>query len=303
MSTRRPELARATVEMADARSEASLVYGWFPLERVEGRGYRWAATRSAVLVRLERPASRMRIDFTHVPVDLGGVDMVLRRVGTADPSGVVWRTRLLWQYIARSVENHPLSLPPGDYEVGFRASRGWSSPPAETRSLALALASVWFSDGPDLPPGGLDMASPGVEEQLVSGWFEAEQSEGRSYRWAGSEGRALVRAEELVRRARIAYRMPPGVAGALALTMRPRDGREAAWRAGLPRVEGDGWHEASIELELAPGDYVLSLEAERTWSNREAADGSLWPENRALGFALSAFVLLGEDQPHRTDAR
>jgi GT2 family glycosyltransferase len=291
----RPELAGAAVDMADARSDASLLYGWFPPERVEGRSYRWAATRSAVLVRLERPASRVRLDFTHVPVDLGGVDVVLRRVGTAGPAAIVWSTRLLWQYIARSVENHPLSLPPGDYEVGFRAPRGWSSPPADTRSLAFALASVSFSDAPDLPAGGLDMASPAIEEQLVSGWFESEQGEGRSYRWAGSEGRALVGAHELVRRARIAYRMPPGVAGTLSFTVRTRDGSEAVWHASLPRVEGDGWHEASVRLSLPAGDYVLSLNVERTWSNPEAADGSLWPENRALGFALSAFVLAGEE--------
>ena len=299
----RPELARATVDMADARSDASLLYGWFPSERVDGRSYRWAATRSALLVRLECPASRMRIDFTHVPVDLGGVDVVLRRAGTADPSEVVWRTRLLWQYIARSVENHPLRLSPGDYEVGFRALRGWSNPPAETRSLALALASISFSDTSYLPMGGLDMASPAVESQLVSGWFESEQSEGRSYRWAGGEGRALVRAQGLVRSARIAYRIPPGLAAELVLEMRPSDGLEGHWGATLPRVEEDGWQEASIPLHLPPGDYVLSLKVERTWSNRGAADGSLWPENRALGFALSTFELLGEDVQRLPDSR
>ncbi len=299
----RPELARATVDMADTRSEASLLYGWFPPERVEGRSYRWAATRSAVLVSLDRPVSRMRIDFSHVPVDLGGVDVVLRRTGSSDPTEIVWRTRLLWQYIARSVENHPLRLSPGDYEVIFCARRGWSSPPAETRSLALALASVSFSEAPELPAGGLDMASPAVEEQLVSGWFEPELSDGRSYRWAGCEGRALVRAHELVRRSRIVYRMPPDVAGALTVTIRPRDGRDAIWSTSLPRVKGDGWHEAVLQSQLPPGDYLLSLEVERTWSNREAADPSLWPENRTLGFALSAFVLLGSAEPDRPDPR
>jgi len=299
----RPELARATVDMADTRSEASLLYGWFPPERVEGRSYRWASTRSAVLVSLERPMSRMQIDFSHVPVDLGGVDVALRRTGSSEPTEIVWRTRLLWQYMARSVENHPLRLSPGDYEVVFRAPRGWSSPPAETRSLALALTSVSFSDAPELPAGGLDMASPAVEEQLVRGWFEPEQGEGRSYRWAGSEGRALVRAHKLVQSARIGYRMPPGVAGGLTVAMRPRDGRDAIWSASLPRVEDDGWHEVILQLQLPPGDYLLSLQAERTWSNRDTADAALWPENRTLGFALSAFVLSGDDDLGRPDPR
>ncbi len=288
----RPELAREGLELADTRSQSLLPYGWFPVERVDGRSYRWAAPRASALVELRRAADRLRIDFAHVPVDVGGVLVELRRLDSPDPVSSVWRTRLLWQYMARSVENHPLELVPGTYEMLFTAAEGWSSPPAETRSLAFALTGISLAAAPRLPVGGLDMASPAVEDQLVSGWFEPEHGGARAYRWAGRAGHTLVRLEEPATRIRIAYRLPPGPAGRLTITMCSLSGDDASSSVAVSDADTDegqeGWREADVELQIAPGEYMFSLEAERTWSNPGGADPTLWPENRTLGFALAA---------------
>ena len=182
--TPRPENAGSSIDMANTASEGQLLYGWFPAEHVDGRSYRWAGERAAALMTLKTPAKRLRLDYAHVPVDIGGVDVHIRRLGSSDPLTPVWSTRLLWQYIARSIENHPLALAAGDYEVVFSVSQGWTDPPNETRSLGFALASMSVHESYEIASGGLDMAAPAVEEQLICGWFEAEQSAGRSYRWA-----------------------------------------------------------------------------------------------------------------------
>jgi hypothetical protein len=48
------------------------------------------------------------------------------------------------------------------------------------------------------------------------------------------------------------------------------------------------WHEDSLPLELAAGDYLVSFSAEAAWSNPAQRDPALWAENRSLGFALSS---------------
>ena len=182
--------------MDDPDAEGQLLHGWFPAERVDERSYRWAGLHAAALVHLDEPAGRMRLDYAHVPVDIGAIDVCIRRVGSTEPLTPVWATRLLWQYIARSVENHPLALAAGDYEVVFSAARGWSNPPLETRSLAFALAHMSFEQTYEIASGGLDMASLAVEQQLVTGWFEPERSPVRSYRWATGHAAVVVRLAE-----------------------------------------------------------------------------------------------------------
>lgn len=289
----RAELAGATLEMADERAAAVLPYGWFPLEQVGGRGYRWAARRAAVTVRLEHPASRLRLDYTHVPVDVGGVDVHLRALRSGDPTLPVWGTRLEWQYTARTIENHPVRVEPGDYELVFSGVGAWSNPPADTREVTLALSGLSFTDLVDLPSDGLDMAAAGCGEQLVSGWFEPEHSNERSYRWAGATGRAIVRVRAATRAGRIVYRLPPGPAGELAVTLEPCEGSETAWSGRVAAESSDGWQEAQLDLQLEPGTYLLTVAVERTWSNPAGEDPGLWPEKRTLGFALSAFELTG----------
>jgi GT2 family glycosyltransferase len=289
----RPELAGERLEMAAPEAEGVLPYGWFPLERRDGRSYRWATTRAAVLVRLERPAKVVRIDFRHVPVDIGGVEVELRSPSSPDPATAAWSVTLRWQFIERSVENHPLELPPGDYELLLSAAPGWSDPPAEMRALALALESVVFKEQTEVPAGGLDMDHPGLEEQLVSGWFEAEHGEGRSYRWAGANARALVRLEWRARAARIIWREAPGGGAGVRLAVQARDGHETLFSASLePGEDEDGWREQSLELELAPGEYQVWIQAGRTWSNAHGEHPDLWAEARTLGFALSALTFL-----------
>jgi hypothetical protein len=288
----RPEDAGHSIEMADPRSERQLLYGWFPVEHVAGRSYRWAGPQAAVLIRLDSPAKRLRLDYAHVPVDIGGVDVRIRRLGVSDSLTPVWSTRLPWQYIDRSLENRSLGLPAGDYEVVFSVEQAWLEPPLRTRSLGFALAGMSFEESYDIVPGGLDMASSTVEEQLLSGWFEAEQSDGRSYRWASARASAIVRLAQESSGARLSYRFPPGPTGGLRISVREVDATETLWSTHLAWREGQ-WQEHALPLRLASGDYVVDFEAETTWSNPGQQDPAAPPESRSLGFALSALAFIG----------
>jgi GT2 family glycosyltransferase len=288
-----PELAGSSIDMADSASEGQLIYGWFPAEHVDGRSHRWAGVRAAALIRLEAPAKRLRLDFAHVPVDIGGVALDIRCTGSSDPLTPVWATRLAWQYTGRSVENHPLELPAGDYEVVFSVREGWSEPPVETRSLAFALARMSFEASFELGSGGLDMASPNVEGQLVNGWFEAEQSAGRSYRWATGHAGAIVRIPAGASAARLSYCLPP-VATDVTMTLGVLDRSGPMWSTRIGGRDGD-WHEKSIPLQLPAGDYLVTFDADAAWSNSAGNDPALWAESRSLGFALS--VLWFETTP------
>jgi GT2 family glycosyltransferase len=281
-----PREAGASIEAGQAQDERQLLHGWFPAERVGERGYRWAATSAAALVHLQETARRLSLDFAHVPVDIGGVDVRIRRVGAPDPLASVWRTRLAWQYIARSVENHPLELAPGDYEVLFDAAKGWTDPPRETRSLGLALSSLSLADDFHVQAGGLNMSSADAEQQLVSGWYEAEQGPFDVFRWATGRAAAVIRLDVQVHSARLEYRLPPAPIGGVSVSLRRLDANEAAWAT---RVEwrDDDWHQERFALKLAPGDYLAVFEADETWSNPDGAEVDAPLENRALGFALS----------------
>jgi GT2 family glycosyltransferase len=287
-----PQHAGARIDMSEPRAADQLLHGWFPAERVGERSYRWAATSAAALVRLDAPARRLRLDYAHVPVDIGGVDVSIRRVDPTEPLAVAWKTRLDWQYVARSIENHPLALAPGDYEVRFAADRGWCDPPHDTRSLSFALSSLSFMESFALVAGGLDMAGAGVEGQLVNGWYEAEDGPLGRYRWASGRAAAVVRVAEPVRAARLSYRLAPASIGSLHVALTPLDEPGEIWSSRLPWRD-DQWHEDTLAAELAPGDYLLSLDTETTWSNPEGLDPMLGPENRSLGVALSLLSFSG----------
>lgn len=273
--------------MAEPGSEDRLLYGWFPATQAkDGRRCRWASTDAAALIELKAPAMMLRLDCTHVPVNTGGVDIHIRRVNS-EPLESVWSAHLPWQYTERTVETHLLRLPAGDYEVLFHAREGWSDPPRETRLLALALARMSFEESYTPPDDGLDMSSPSIEEQLLSGWFETEQSPNRSYRWASGHAAAIVRLTGDARKARLSYRFPPGPSGEVRVAARAVDSSEVAWSACLPWRKGE-WHEEALPLHLGPGDYEITFDAEATWSNPKQRDPELPPENRSLGFALSA---------------
>lgn len=288
--TPRPQNAGASIDMADAASDGQLTYGWFPVEHVDGRSYRWAGERTAALLTLNVPAKRLSLDYAHVPVDIGGVEVGIRRLGSSDPLRTVWSTCLRWQYIARSVENHPLALEVGDYEVVFSAANGWTDPPHETRLLGFALARISVHESFEIASGGLDMAAPTVEEQLICGWFEAEESAGRSYRWAAAHAEAIVRVAQNASNASLSYRFPPGPTGGLNITVRPVGSGEVQWSTRIA-WRAEEWHEQTLPLRLAAGDYVVAFDTESTWSNPGREDRDLPPENRSLGFALSSLSL------------
>ncbi len=287
----RPEAAGSALEMADPGSEGQLLYGWFGAERVAGRSRRWAGVQAGALIRLEEHARRVRFDYAHVPVDGGGVDVSMRRPGAPEPLVGVWSTHLPWRYAERSVESRVVDLEAGDYEVVFSAPRGWSDPPAETRRLGFALESMAFGESWEMAAGGIEMAAEATEEQLISGWFEGEQSADRYYRWAGEHAEAIVRVGEGgASGASLSYRFPPGPTGGLRVSVHAvdaREGEQAAWSTRIEWREGE-WHEQVLDLRLGAGDYVVRFDADRTWSNPEGRDVGLPPENRALGFALSS---------------
>jgi GT2 family glycosyltransferase len=285
-----PGRTRDGVDMADPGTEALLPYGWFPAERVGDRSYRWAGTSAAALVSLQRPARRLRLDYAHVPVDAGAIDVRIRRVGAPEPLAAAWQTQLLWQYIARSVENHPLTLPAGDYEVHFRAERGWADPPRETRTLAFALATLSLAESFEIAEGGLEMGSREAEQQLVRGWYELERSPERSYRWAGDRAAAVVRLAAPARAAGLDYRLPPVANGGLTMTVAPlHEPRGEPFSIHVPWRDGE-WREESFAVELPRGEHLVSFATERAWSNPEGRDPSLWPENRSLGLAISSLT-------------
>ena len=67
----------------------------------------------------------------------------------------------------------------------------------------------------------------------------------------------------------------------------PLEERGAIWSTRIVWHDAD-WHEEDFPLRLAAGDYLVSFDAETTWSNPGQRDPELWPENRSLGFALSS---------------
>jgi GT2 family glycosyltransferase len=286
-STPTPERAGASVEMADPQSAGQLLHGWFAAERVGARSYRWAAAHAALLISLEAPVRRMRLDYAHVPADIGAVELSIRRICLEEPLADVWATRLRWQYLARSIENHPLELPAGDYEVLFTVAEGWLEPPLKVRSLALALAAISFEERFELQPGGLDMSAARVEDQLVRGWFEAEQSPGGTYRWSSGHAAGVVRLDRDTEGVRLRFRLTPGLSGAVTVSFMSLDRGEAAAVWEIPWEPGE-WREQTFPARLESGDYVVEFDVADTWSNVGQRDRELPPENRALGFALAA---------------
>jgi hypothetical protein len=273
--------------MSDPQSAGQLLHGWFPAERVGARSYRWAAAHAALLISLEAPVRRMRLDYAHVPADIGAVELSIRRVCSEEPLAEVWTTRLGWQYLARSIENHPLELPAGNYEVLFTAAEDWLEPPLEVRSLALALAAISFEERFELESGGLDMSAARVDEQLVRGWFEAEQSPEGTYRWSTGHAAGVVRLDRDTEGVRLRFRLTPGLSGAVTVSFTSLDTGEAAAAWAIPWEPGE-WREQTFPARLGSGDYVVEFDVADTWSNVGQRDRELPPENRALGFALAA---------------
>ncbi len=291
-----PADAQSALDMSDPDVEEQLPYGWFPMEPINGRGYRWSGQQSAALIRLEHPVRRLRLEYAQAPVDTGGIDLQIRRLGSANPLAPVWSTRLLWQYLERAVENHPLALPAGDYEVLFATDKTWSNPPLENRELGFALASLSFDESYELPAGDVEMGSKTSGEQLVSGWFEPEPLGERIYRWASKHAALVVRLPEGADNLRLSYCLPPGPIGAVQISVRPLYRERIAWSTRLPWHDGD-WHDDRFDVRLAPGEYLLSFDADTAWSNPDGEDAAFSPENRSLGIAVSSIAFNDETAP------
>jgi GT2 family glycosyltransferase len=276
------ESAAPVLAMASG-GEEQLVYGWFPREEVQGRSYRWAAAWARSLLSVDHRVRRLHLDFAHVPVDTGGVDVSLRRPGAVEPA---WTSHLDWQFLARTVENHVVSLEPGVYEVSFAARAPWSSPPQETRALGLALSEVSLHESFEIPDGRIEMGSPAAPDQLVSGWYDAESGPEGAFRWGGSRAEAVVRLVGAVEAVRIRYRLPPAPTDGMRLELLALEGGEPHWSASVPWEDGE-WHERRLTVGVAPGEYRLRLAARDAWSNPARRDPALWAENRTLGFAIA----------------
>jgi GT2 family glycosyltransferase len=296
-----PAQAGSAIDMSDPDVEAQLPYGWFPMERIHGRGYRWAGRQAAALIRLEQPAKRLRLEYAHAPVDTGGVDVSIRRFGDGDPLAALWTTTLPWQYMARSVENHPIALPSGDYEAVFTARRPWSDPPAENRELGFALGAMSFERSFEPAPGDVEMGAREIAGQLIAGWFEAEPLGERIYRWSSASAGVLVRLEHAAKDAALTYCLPPGPIGGVRVSVQRLHRARTIWSTYLPWRDGN-WREERLGLPLAAGDYIVSFDADAVWSNPDGADASLSPENRSLGIAVSSIAFRTDGPAGEGDA-
>jgi GT2 family glycosyltransferase len=286
----RPEGAASRLDMRDPDNAMQLIYGWFPVEHVAGRSYRWTGARAAAMVTLEAPAKRLQIDYAHVPADVRGVELSIRQTNSPGPPATVWSTRLHWQYIERSVENHPVALAAGSYEILLDAGSGWAEPPPATRTLGLALTRMSFEEAYEIRAGALDMSTSAADGHLVRGWFEAEQSADRGYRWAMRQAAVMMRVARPASEARLTYRFPPGERlGTLDICVCSADSEEAACALRILGHDAD-WHEDRLAVQLAPGDYLVTFKTDSVWSNPGGRDSHLPPENRSFGFALSALA-------------
>jgi GT2 family glycosyltransferase len=281
-----PADAKSYVDVADPEVDQVLPYGWYPTDRIHGRGYRWAGLQAAALIRLDESATTLRLDYAPAPVDLGGVDVEIRRLGSGSPLPPVWSTRLLWQYSERVIETHPVALPAGYYEMVFNSDRAWSDPPSETRSLTFALASLGFEHARELPPGGIMMSLPSASPQLVRGWYEPEAADDQTYRWSGRRAALLVRLPRGACAAQLNYRLPPGPIGGVTVAMTRLHHCRASSLTRIGWLDAH-WHSDRIPLNLGPGDYLVCFDADSTWSNWNGHDPSCAPENRGLGIAVS----------------
>lgn len=283
----KPEEARSRIDMADPEVEQLLPYGWFPREQIHGRSYRWAGAQAAALVQLAQPARRLRIEYAQVPADTGGIDLRIRRLGSPDPLRAAWETTLPWQYIERSLENHPVRLPAGEYEVLFKVRETWSDPPFEDRKLGFALATLGFDDRCELASEGVDMVDESSDEHLVRGWFEREPlGEERGYRWASGYAAVMVGLPHGARTLSLSYCLPPAPTGGVEIAVRSMHRARSTWRTHIRWEDGE-WHESRLPVRLPPGDYVVSFKSDATWSNPEGNDPAFPPENRSLGIAVA----------------
>ena len=281
-----PDQAGSRIDMSEAASEAQLIYGWFPRERVDGRCHRWAAHRAAAVMRVQKRARRLRLDYAHPPADTGGIDVLVRRLEKgADPLREAWSAHLPWQYVARAVENHPIDLLAGEYEIVLRARHPFSGP-KDSRRLGCAVTSLSLHERFDVGAGGLDMASPAAEEQLAGGWFELERCPQAAFRWAAGRAAAVVRLEKRARSLSLHYRLPP-VETRARIGVGRLDGGPALWSCDLQWFD-DAWRNERFALDLAPGRYVFTVEADAPWSNPGQRKPELWAENRSLALALSS---------------
>lgn len=286
--TPRPQGASGVLDMAEAGSEDGLLYGWFAAERRDGYTQRWAGVHAGALMRLQAPARRLVLSYASPPVDTGGVELLVRRPDAPEPLRPLWTTRLPWRTGDRSLERRLVELPAGDYEVLFSVPRGWCDPTRDTRSLGFALERMCFEESFEIPAGGLDMAAPEHAGQLMSGWFAAELDHGREFRWAGGHASALVRIEQAASSATLTYRFPPGPGEQVVVAARALDSPRAAWSTALGRVAE--WHEQTVALRLTPGEYVVSFDAQATWSNPERRDSGERADGRELGLAVAALA-------------
>lgn len=286
-ATPKPESACAEIDMTDPNADERLAYGWFPMETINGRSYRWAGVQAVALIRLHTTVQKLRLEYAHVPHDTGGVSVSLRQLGSNEPLIPVWRTHLFWQYIERCVENHPLSLPAGDYEVMFSAREAWSNPPFEARPLAFALASMAFEESFETGSALLEMGSPAIESQLVRGWFEAEEGPEGAFRWASAHASAVVHLQDDATSLRIGYCLPPAPTRGVKVTIQTLHDSRPVWTTFIAWTDG-AWHHDRFPLRLPASDYLVSFDAETTWSNPEGGDPAFVPENRSLALALSS---------------
>lgn len=280
-----PERVGATFSIASDTHAAQLVHGWYPIERLGEERVRWAAASAALLLASDLPTRRLRLDYTPTAGPNGEVELYVRRVGS---KGEPVTMRLPWLYVSRAVENRPIDLPAGLFEVSLRARPGWREPPNGLRSLALAVREVRLVSDIELPPGGLHMADPPTLEQLAYGWYALERdASGRHFRWSAAEAAVIVRLDAPVASLRLRYLLPPEPTA--GVKVRVGDPGGGATPAEFHLAWQPGWREEQLPLEIPAGEHLITFAAETWVAPSERASGPGLPR-RELGVALSALV-------------
>ena len=262
LSGRRPAAPAARRRSGPGRSRdgrtarrGQLLYGWFPAERVDGRGYRWAATSAAALVHLDRPAtsaaSGVRARAGRHRRGRGAASG-----GSAQPEPLGERlahTPCLavhrdarWRTIQSSCRRETTKSASPQPTVGLirRVRRARS---------AFALSSLCVRELLEITPGGSTWAPPSGRQavgiRLVRTPNKMEQ---RHFRWATGRAALSVRSRQRASARPLSYRCPLRLPAGCAIALRAGGAPQASGRRQLAWRPGE-WRKESLPLELDAG--------------------------------------------------
>ena len=200
------------------------------------------------------------------PSDIGRVDLFVRQLGSLDPLTPVWAL------ICRGSSSRGRSRTirsPARRRLRSRVQRAEGGPIRRARLARSAFALAGHLLHRDIrsplrrPRHGVARRGGATRERMVR-----TGAKPRRAATAGPPGmpRRSCASQRARRSVRVSYCLPPGPIGGLRISVCPLEQSRAVWSTRIAWHDAD-WHEDSIPLRLADGDYVVSFDAEATWSN------------------------------------